>query len=62
MISYLYYYSIGPINLLRLSEEQGKCICEKIPMKPDDLLLLKIYVLPSDGNFEVLSVVFARML
>ncbi|MFX1250045.1 MAG: TatD family hydrolase [Promethearchaeota archaeon] len=57
-----FYYSMGPVNLSRLSEERKQFIIEKIRKIPDDLLLLEIDVLPSGTNFKVPSVVFANML
>jgi len=56
-----YYYSMGQVNLERMSGERRDFIINKIRKIPDDLLLLEIDVLPRGQNFEVPSIVFANI-
>ncbi len=50
-----YFFSIGPVNLSKLTKE-------KIRKIPDDSFVLETVVLPSGTKFAVPSVVFAKLL
>ncbi len=57
-----YYYSMGPPHFSHLPTRRQDYIKQKIQDIPEDLFLLELDVLPHGSDFQVPSVVFAKML